>query len=251
MATDTASRARKAAKEAAQAATGASGRKATDRDVPVESSGSRLIGLVLLGALFMMFWDYAALWPLKILVVLFHEMSHGLAAVLTGGSIESITLSPNEGGLCLTRGGWPFLVLNAGYLGSLLWGVLLLRLSRTPRSAARIVGGLAALLAVVTALYVRPILGFGFPFALLLSAGLAVFARALPSGAPHLLRALGVFSVLYALHDVLVDVLTLRGAAGITDATLLALATGIPAILWGLAWLAAGLGTLFAVRRWV
>jgi len=37
-------------------------------------------------------------------------------------------LSVDEGGVCLTRGGWPFLILNAGYVGSLMWGALFLLL---------------------------------------------------------------------------------------------------------------------------
>ena len=43
---------------------------------------------------------------------------------------------PDEGGVCLTRGGWPFLMLNAGYLGSLLWGALFLLLGARRRAGA-------------------------------------------------------------------------------------------------------------------
>ena len=44
--------------------------------------------------------------------------------MLTGGRIVAIGLSFDEGGVCQTRGGWPFVILNAGYLGSLFWGAL-------------------------------------------------------------------------------------------------------------------------------
>ena len=64
--------------------------------------------------------------PLKILVVFFHELAHGAAAVLTGGEIVLITLSPDQGGTAVTRGGSRTLILTAGYLGSLLIGVALL-----------------------------------------------------------------------------------------------------------------------------
>ena len=40
-----------------------------------------------------------------------------------GGRIVAIGLTFDEGGVCITDGGSRFLILNAGYLGSLAWGV--------------------------------------------------------------------------------------------------------------------------------
>ncbi|MCB1350965.1 MAG: M50 family metallopeptidase, partial [Maritimibacter sp.] len=80
--------------------------------------------LALAVALFAL-WQTPVALPLKLLVVLFHELSHGLAAVLTGGAIESLTVTPDQGGLAVTRGGSRFAVLTAGYLGSLLIGLAL------------------------------------------------------------------------------------------------------------------------------
>ena len=81
-----------------------------------------------LAAASLVLWDTFVVYPFRLFVVFLHEISHGLAAVATGGRIVSIGLSFDEGGVCLTRGGWPFLILNAGYLGSLLWGALFLLL---------------------------------------------------------------------------------------------------------------------------
>ncbi|MFT6786226.1 MAG: hypothetical protein ACJATG_002234, partial [Dinoroseobacter sp.] len=61
-------------------------------------------------------WSTPLALPLKILVVFLHELSHGLAAVLTGGSIEAISLSAQQGGHAITRGGNGFIILSAGYL---------------------------------------------------------------------------------------------------------------------------------------
>ena len=82
--------------------------------------------LLVLMAGVVLFWNTWAVYPLKILVVFFHELSHGLAAWITGGSIERIELVAQQGGLCVTRGGSTFLTLSAGYLGSLFWGGLIL-----------------------------------------------------------------------------------------------------------------------------
>ena len=51
-----------------------------------------------------------------------------LAAIATGGAVERIVLDANQGGAAYTRGGIPFVTLSAGYLGSLLWGVLFVML---------------------------------------------------------------------------------------------------------------------------
>lgn len=66
-----------------------------------------------------------SLWPFKMLVIAFHEFSHALAAVLTGGKVKSISLDPNEGGVTHMLGGKGGVTLPAGYLGSSLIGALL------------------------------------------------------------------------------------------------------------------------------
>ena len=49
-------------------------------------------------------WSSPIIVPLKILVVLFHEMSHGLMAILSGGKVIDITINYTEGGSCETLG---------------------------------------------------------------------------------------------------------------------------------------------------
>ena len=83
----------------------------------------QLIALTLIVAFL---WSWPVMVPLKILVVFFHEISHGIAAVVTGGEIVSISISADQGGEAWTRGGSRFVTLSAGYLGSLLIGIVLL-----------------------------------------------------------------------------------------------------------------------------
>ncbi|TIB94205.1 hypothetical protein E3Q19_00523 [Wallemia mellicola] len=64
------------------------------------------------------------IYPFKLLTVGFHEFSHALAGKLTGAKIESIRLDPHEGGETRMRGGWSFISLPAGYLGSSLIGAI-------------------------------------------------------------------------------------------------------------------------------
>jgi hypothetical protein len=105
-------------------------------------------------------WNTFLVYPFRIFVVFLHEVSHGIAAVLTGGSIESIGLSFDEGGVCRTRGGWPFLILNAGYMGSLLWGALFLVLGERRTRARSVIAAIGVFTLLVTVVYVRTLFGF-------------------------------------------------------------------------------------------
>lgn len=61
-------------------------------------------------------------WPFAWLETFFHEISHGLAALATGGSINKIEIYFNGAGRCYTTGGWNGLISFSGYLGASLWG---------------------------------------------------------------------------------------------------------------------------------
>ena len=43
---------------------------------------------------------------------------------MTGGTVLKITIDPSLGGATLVEGGYPFIVLCAGYIGSSLFGGL-------------------------------------------------------------------------------------------------------------------------------
>jgi hypothetical protein len=191
---------------------------------------------VLLLLAVVLLWGTPVVYPLKILVVFFHELGHGLAAVATGGSIVEILLEPEEGGLALTRGGNRFLVLSAGYLGSLLLGGLLLLAAARSRRDHILLAVLGGLLVLLTLLLVRPWFGFGMVFGL--AAGAAMLALAEWGGrgvADVLLELIGLTSCLYAVLDIKSDVLDRPELR--SDARLLAEHTGLPTLLWGLLWI--------------
>ncbi len=61
-------------------------------------------------------------YPFQWMETYYHEMSHGLACLLTFGRVGRIKLFWNGGGYCTTRGGWRIPILLAGYTGAALWG---------------------------------------------------------------------------------------------------------------------------------
>jgi hypothetical protein len=196
-------------------------------------------------------WGTVVVAPLKIFVVLMHEISHGITAILTGGSIESIEINSRQGGVCVTRGGSRFLTLSAGYLGSMLWGGLILLLaSRTKldRYVSMTIGGF---LILMTIFYIRS--GFGIAFTLAFAGGMIAMGRKLPREVNELvLQVIGITSCLYAVLDILDDVLERPGIG--SDADMLADVTGIPGVVWGVIWitaavLASGLFLILASKR--
>lgn len=224
------------------------------RSKPLDPNIRRRLGLALAAAALLVAWDLPPLLPLRILVVVFHEAGHALTALLTGGEVVSVTVSPDEGGLTVTRGGLHLLVLNGGYLGSLLAGIALLRLSRSDGRGRVVLGLLGLVLGASALAWFRPVLSFGFLYAAVTSVGMvALAARARPVLADWLVRIVGLFSVMYAALDVRDDVLRHGLLAGSvpSDAAMLAERTGVPALLWGLGWLVVGGLLLVRLRRWV
>lgn len=195
-----------------------------------------LISLLFIMLAVVYLWNTWIVYPLKILVVFFHELSHGLMAVITGGSIKEIRIVAAQGGVCVTVGGNRFLTLSAGYLGSLvLGGVILVLATRTryDQTIATVIGGLMILISL---LFVRPIISFGIFFGLL--SGLAMIAAGKylsEDSNDFILKVIGLTSCLYAVLDIKSDVLDrpyLR-----SDARMLAELTHLPTIFWGLLWI--------------
>lgn len=217
----------------------------------LDATTRRRLGLVLVGVVALLAWDQLLLLPLRLLVVVFHESGHALLALLTGGEVLSVTVSADEGGATVTRGGSHFLILNGGYLGSMLAGVLLLWLSRSDGRGRAVLGLLGVLLGLAALAWFRPLVSFGFGYAALTAvAMLGLSARASAAVCDWAVRCVGVFSVLYAIFDIRSDVLDHGFAAGSvpSDAAMLADATGIPALVWGGGWLLIGGLLLWRLR---
>jgi hypothetical protein len=194
-------------------------------------------------------WDTVLVYPVKVFVVLLHEISHGLAAMATGGSVERIVLDANQGGAAYTRGGSPFLTLSAGYLGSLLWGVLFVMLGFSRLLRPRwIIGTIGLFVLLVTLSVVRG--PFGLLFGIASGVGLLAGARYLSQGTNRiLLLGLGLTSVLYAILDIKSDILARSHLR--SDAAMLYEMTGIPTIFWGFLWIAIALLVSAWLLRWV
>lgn len=197
-------------------------------------------------------WHHWAMWPLKVFVVLFHELGHAVAAWATGGEVLEIALSPAEGGHTLTRGGSPLLILNAGYLGSMVAGMGLLAGSRNGLVARGVTAVLGVFMLGVDVMFV-PWLSFASWFIAACGLVLLAVAFVIPGFIlKWFLRGLGVFSVLYAFLDVWSDVFARAlDTSVVSDAVLLEQQTGVPALVWGATWMGLGALLLVLTRKWL
>jgi hypothetical protein len=216
----------------------------------------RLAVLVALLAAGVFLWDTPWLLPFKLLAVMGHETGHALAALLVGGSVDTVSLTPNEAGQCLSRIPEGFvskvIVYSAGYLGSALISVLLLLLTFRLDARRPMLWLGAAWLGTMGLLYARDGFTLAFCAGMALCFGLA--ARLLPAaGVGALNLFLASFTALYAAMDLKDDLWdgTVRVRS---DAQLLANVTVVPAVVWAALWTALALalllsGMALALRR--
>ena len=194
-------------------------------------------------------------YPLQLFATFIHEGSHVLAALLTGGSVQSLTVAPDGSGVVWSQTtGWisQLLISSAGYLGTTAFGTLLLvwmRYNFSSRNALYFSSGFIALMTIVFGLLmpifnilsVKVTLGsviFTVLSGAILSAGLFALARFGEMKWVNFgLAFLAVQCLLNALFS-LVDLFFITASTDAqSDAANMASATGIPSLVWVFIWI--------------
>ncbi len=194
-------------------------------------------------------------YPLQLFATFVHEGSHVLATLMTGGSVQSLTVSPDTSGVVwsLTNSWLSGLIISsAGYLGTTLFGILLLvwfRYNYSSRNALYFAAGFVGLMTVVFGLLV-PIwnvfsLKIGFfdiAFTVIsgavLTGGLFAIAKyASLKWVNFSLAFLAVQCLLNSIFSLKTLFLISATSNSHSDAVNMAQATGIPAIAWVLIWI--------------
>ena len=219
-------------------------------------------------ALWFVPYAWVLAYPFKLFVTFIHEGGHALAALLTGSSVQSLSVDFDTSGLTetLTPQGSYFsqmIISSAGYLTAIGFGALLLWLVRRRVKARFVLVGSAAIIAALTAVFgfVVPLTNFSFsPFTvvsgLIISLGLLAAARYAPPRVRNFLVSfLAVQCVLGALYDLrnlfLLSVDSNRptdavNMANIFPAWLWPLSTSI---FWAVFWIAVSLVILSLALR--
>jgi len=158
-------------------------------------------------ALWQTTWGSLLLYPFTILATWFHEMGHGLAAILAGGRFEQLAIYSDGSGVALSlipvdasvfSGAF---VSAAGPLGPPIAGALLIIASRSRRATRIALGVLAGALLLSTLIWVRSLTGWlvlpGFALAIAV-----VLWRGSSAVRDFSIQLLGVMACISTWHDV-------------------------------------------------
>lgn len=203
------------------------------------------LALIVLGQLPWLGW---AVYPFRLFGTFVHELSHGLAAVATGGDFQRFSVQPDLSGLAWSAGGIRVIVGSAGYIGSAIFGGVLIALHARWMSARALLLGMAIVFGLLCLLFVRNL--FGIASALVLTAAMMYAGLKLPEfWRDALLKVLALQLILDGYNS-LFTVLRLSGAGDSqTDAHAMAQLTWLPAWIWAVLWILASTAMLFGVLR--
>lgn len=204
-------------------------------------------------------WIRPLAYPFRLLVSLVHELSHGLAALVTGGHFRNFVVFGDGSGLAYTAGGWRLVVIPAGYLGATTFGAALIFLGTSLKGSRWALGILGTAMALLSLRYGLPGLFhehvLGALLAVVSGTALgAIFLWICFKAADRLvvftihlvafLAGINAFSDLWYLIG-----LSTSQAASATDARSMADITWFPAVFWAILWaLCSAVILILAVR---
>lgn len=194
-------------------------------------------------------------YPLQLFATFIHEGSHVLATVLTGNSVQSLTVSPDTSGVVWSQtSGWfsQLFISSAGYLGTTAFGTMLLvwmRYNYSSRNALYFSSGFIGVMTIIFGL-LMPIWNvfslnvtfgsiiFTVISGAILTAGLFALARFGEMKWVNFgLAFLAVQCLLNALFS-LVDLFFISATTEAhSDAVNMANATGLPPLMWVFIWI--------------
>lgn len=183
--------------------------------------------------------------PLNWLESYFHEISHGIAALVTGGEIMRIQLFANGAGLCTTRGGLSFLISFFGYAGATFWGWLLFKLANSHQRTAQVVSCLMIILLLASlAFWARDLLTI-----IILSSLAVMFVFTIKMRRLYTLQLLLKFFGLSILLNSLFSPTYLFDGRDLGDGAALAAMTMVPELVWVLLWCILAIVALYSLIK--
>ncbi len=194
-------------------------------------------------------------YPIQLFATFIHEGSHVIATLATGGSVTSLTVSPDTSGAVWSQpSGWlsSLIISSAGYLGTTAFGIGLLiwfRLGYSARVALFISSGFVALMTFVFGV-VMPAwnlfntnvtfgsVAFTVVSGTILSVALyAIGKYAADKWVNFSIAFLAVQCLLNAVFSLKTLFFLTASSDAHSDAANMAAATGIPAFAWVLIWI--------------
>lgn len=179
-------------------------------------------------------WDSAIIYPIKLITVLLHEISHGIAAILTGGQIIELDIAMDLSGFAKIEGGNSFIIAFSGYVGSFFFGMLIFY-SAYKKNFRNIFLPIISILIIIFLINSSKNINL-----ILIAIGIIILLFLINHFLPHfifdlILKIQGLVSCTYVIIDIKHDVM--ESSTTFSDASVLAEMTGISQITWGIIWL--------------
>lgn len=178
--------------------------------------------------------------PFIYLGTIFHEISHALIALITGGNIIEFVLSPDGSGHVLSRGGNSFLIAFSGYFGVTLWAALLFQAGRRNNMTRVTLGILVLLFSSTLILCVKDLMT-----TFILVAVIAMLILMLVKTSTKTITYLSQSIAILVLFNAIKSPLYLIDGRAIGDGALLGKLTWFPEIFWVSIWCFWGLCVLY------
>ena len=144
-------------------------------------------------------WGWRLLYPIRLFVTFLHEFGHAFGALISGGTVDYIRINPDSGGLTVARGGSQALIILGGYLGSVIFGNILVYIAAAKPKLIQ-----PALGVIIASMAIAGVIWFNSIFTFLTLAAFAFFLYFVGFKTRHgreCLFVLGVLSLLYILQD--------------------------------------------------
>ncbi|WP_133406727.1 M50 family metallopeptidase [Parashewanella tropica] len=184
--------------------------------------------------------------PLYWFATYYHELSHGIATLLSGGVVEKIQLFTDGSGFCFSRGGIHTLIAFSGYFGTPWFGAVIFKIAE-PKAAVTtklLASFMLAIVAVTLVFYVSDILT-ALILLLIATGFLASLYISNVSWLRHIYKLFGMSLILNGL----LSSLSLFGYPHEGDAAHLANLTWLPGIFWVALWVINAAGVLLWVLK--
>ncbi|MBX3298549.1 MAG: M50 family metallopeptidase [Acidobacteria bacterium] len=206
---------------------------------------------------FVPFAEYLV-YPFRLFVTFIHEGGHALVSLLTGGSVQSLTVAADGSGVVFSAPSGrigQLLTSSAGYLGTSAFGVLLLYLIRRRLSPNILLAGCGIIIGLLTVVFgiVSPAMNLlslnvglsSVMFTVLAGVSISsVLLIAAKFASQRTAAFAAAFLAVQCLMNALSDLKTLVfinaplvGSDIQTDAANMSAASGIPGFVWAVLWL--------------
>ncbi len=187
--------------------------------------------------------------PLNQFATLVHEFGHAIVCVLTGGHVNGMTIvadGAGHGGLTMSQGGIQFFSIQAGYLGTAIFGSVLVYLSQFHKLSKGILVGIGSIIGLASIFFIAPtLLSASFVqafFSLLWAVAMAaatIYAglKLKDSNANLLVLFLAIYTAMDSLRAIsIVLSATMFGSTVWSDATVMEQLFVLPAVFWSFLW---------------